>query len=258
MLSYGALAHVYDQLMDGTTYDQWVDYADRIWQHHSMKPRTIVDLGCGTGNIALPLAERGCHVVGIDLSADMLAIARSKQEQLTSSAKLDIHWIEQDMAAWSLPQQVDTVISFCDSLNYLLEEQDLARTFKQTYEGLRPGGLFIFDVHTRLTFETYAKEQPFTVNEEDIAYIWHCYLDEARHEIEHELTIFVKDQLLSEQSYFRRIDEWHCQRAYDLLWMKETLQSTGFDSVDCFGDFTMNPADEQTRRAFFVAKKSLT
>lgn len=271
-LSYGAFAYYYDQLMDDMPYPEWLDYIEAIWQEHGLQPQTVVDLGCGTGNIAIPLALRGYEVIGIDLSADMLAVARHKQEQLSVS-RPNVNWVESNMTQWQWPHTVDAVISLCDSMNYLLEENEVLQTFRQTYDGLSSGGIFIFDVHTHYTFKSYAEEQPFTWNEEDIAYIWHCYLDDHNYEIEHELTIFVKDAPLriteqitdgprnageepqANQDCFRRIDELHRQRAYSLKWLNDSLYETGFHDVACLADFMMKPADETTKRAFFIARK---
>src|SRR5690606_41329030 len=74
----------------------------------------------------------------------------------------------------SLHDALPILFSFCDCLNYLLEEDDIRRAFRQTYNGLREGGIFMFDVHSPAQVLAYAEEQPFIYNDDDVAYIWTC------------------------------------------------------------------------------------
>src|SRR5690606_20887114 len=174
MRAYKQFASVYDRLMEDMPYAEWLRFARQIWEKRNM-PETVVDLGCGTGSIAIPLAKSGFRVFGIDLSADMLTIARSKWDDNMGrgpSGAGSIRWLQQDMRDWELPEAVDTVLSFCDCINYLLEERDVEAAFRRTWRGLKEGGVFLFDVHAPRQLERYAEEQPFTLDERDVAYIW--------------------------------------------------------------------------------------
>jgi hypothetical protein len=161
------------------------------------------------------------------------------------------------MREWELPAPVDCVVSFCDCLNYLLEEEDIARIFSRTFHGLKQGGMFLFDVHTPKQLQAYAANQPFLLDEDDIAYIWTCDYNEKRLQIEHELTIFAAERFgpTDGAPLFRRFEETHVQRAYPLDWLKRELAQAGFGRIGCFADFTREPADEQAGRAFFAAHK---
>jgi SAM-dependent methyltransferase len=219
-------------------------------------PQIVADLGCGTGNIAIPLAEEGMIVYGIDISDTMLSVAREKGENPAhagASKAGDVRWLQQDMREWETPEPVDSVVSFCDSLNYLLEEDDLRQTFRRTHAGLKAGGLFIFDMHHPNQLRRYWEAQPYYLNEEAIAYIWTCEWDEGRLEIEHDLTLFVATD--NGDGHFRRIDETHIQRAYDPEWVVAELRRSGFVEVDLYADFRFVPPDEDTERLFFVARK---
>lgn len=243
MSSYRQFAAVYDRLMEEMPYPEWLRFTEQCWERYGV-PSTIVDLGCGTGSIAIPLAISGYNLYGIDLSDNMLAIAHRKWEETPQRAvsggkgKGSIQWLQQDMSAWELPQQVDAVLSFCDCLNYLTEETDIQAVFRSTYGGLKDGGVFIFDVHAPSTLHAYAKEQPFLLDEEDVSYIWTAELDEERLEIEHNLTIFAKDAYDSSGRYVR-IDETHVQRAYDPEWLYKELLAAGFSKVDRYADFQL-------------------
>lgn len=259
MRSYKQFAYVYDELMEDMPYSEWLGFARLGWEKFG-KPRTVVDLGCGTGTLAIPLVQEGFHVTGIDLSADMLSVARRKLELFPVGSRWmregNIRWIQQDMRDWELPEPADSVISFCDCLNYLLDESDVARTFERTLQGLKPGGSFMFDVHHPRQFERYETEQPFIYDEDNISYIWTCDLDAERHEIEHRLTIFARaEETAKSEELFYRFEETHIQRAYEPQWLLAQLHEAGFSEVHIFGDFIWEPPTEETSRLFFVAIK---
>jgi SAM-dependent methyltransferase len=260
-MSYTKFAYYYDRLMDNLPYTDWLRFMDSCWERYG-KPKTLVDLGCGTGSLAIPLAQNGLQVTGIDLSEDMLAVAQNKSQGIPGG--VNVAWVQQDMREWELHEQVDAAVSFCDCLNYILEEDEIVQAFRQTYQGLKSGGLFIFDVHTPFTLISYAETQPFFMNEEDIAYIWTSELEDETCEICHELTLFVREDdgksSLSkdrspQESKFLRFEETHVQRGYRLDWLKRQLLDIGFIDVECFGDFRFEPVHAETERAFFVCHK---
>ncbi|SFE21579.1 Methyltransferase domain-containing protein [Paenibacillus algorifonticola] len=255
MESYGEFAAVYDELMSDMPYEDWLWFTEQCWERYG-KPGVIADLGCGTGSIAIPLALTGMQVYGIDLSEDMLTVARSKWDEALSAAHGvrtgSAIWLQQDMRELELGAPVDAVISFCDCVNYLTEEADVIAAFEAVYAALRPGGVFLFDVHPKAQLIRYAEEQPFVLDEDKAAYIWTCELDEERCEIEHHLTIFAHES----GERFHRFEEMHVQRAYEADWMAEQLQAAGFSKVERFADFKLEPQNESSERLFFAAVKS--
>lgn len=264
-MAYQRFAYHYDRLMEDMPYPDWIAFARQCWDKFG-QPRTVVDLGCGTGSLSIPLAQLGYDVTGIDLSEDMLAVAQHKAEEAAKREPFPpggaVRWLQQDMREWELGRPADTVISFCDCFNYLLEEEDVEQTIHRVYEGLKPGGVFAFDMHTPYLLQHYYETQPFLLNEDDIAYIWTCDFDPGRCEIEHALTIFVQENQLLDlgsddavKQRFERVEEYHVQRAYPLEWVRQTLKDAGFSRTECAADFLWKSPTETTQRAFFVAVK---
>ena len=253
-VAYGQFAGHYDRLMADMPYGRWLSFARQCWARYG-EPGRIVDLGCGTGSVSVPLAQAGKHVTGIDLSDSMLAVAHGKQQQAAAAitaAGGSVVWLQQDMREWEVDQQADAVVSFCDCVNYLLEEQDVRDMLHCTAQGLRTGGLFVFDAHAPGQLEAYAEQQPFHLNEDDIAYIWTCEYDRVRWQIEHELTIFAQHD---GTSMFRRFTESHTQRAYAADWLDSELQQSGFEVLARCADFEWRAPDNSSERLFFVARK---
>ncbi len=259
-MSYGKFAYVYDELMQDMPYAKWQRFTLEAWKKYG-NPSEVVELGCGTGTLTAMLAEQGYRMTGIDLSEDMLAVARDKADERPMLQGLlrsgSLRFACQDMTEWAAPEPVDSVISFCDCLNYLTEEEQVEAAFRATYEGLKPGGSFLFDVHHPNTLRRYEEEQPFVLDEGDISYIWTCGLDEERVEIEHHLRIFVRRQgdSSSSKDTYDRFDEFHVERAYDPQWLQEALLRAGFSSVETYADFEWKKNDDESERLFYVAVK---
>ncbi|MGG2199265.1 MULTISPECIES: class I SAM-dependent DNA methyltransferase [Paenibacillus] len=261
-MAYERFSYVYDRLMEDMPYEEWLQFARQCWDKYGT-PRTVVDLGCGTGSLAIPLAMLGHEVIGIDLSGDMLTIAQQKADTAQREAPFakggKLTLLQQDIREWTIGKPADAVVSFCDCLNYLLEPDDLADAFRQTYAGLAPGGIFAFDMHTPYQLQSYWESQPFMLNEDDVAYIWTCDFDSERCEIEHELTVFVKEdegaKRESAGERFIRVDETHRQRAYPLDQVTLLLKAAGFHDISVYADFLWKKPTEDTQRAFFVAVK---
>src|SRR4051794_3766816 len=114
-MSYEQFAYTYDRLMNSMPYEAWLRFTKECFERYQIKPTTIVDLGCGTGNLSIPLAAQGFQVTGLDLSEDMLAVAEQKQSEQPSQHRGGaVRWIQQDLREWELGEEVDVAISFCD------------------------------------------------------------------------------------------------------------------------------------------------
>ena len=107
---------------------------------HGISEGLILDLGCGTGTMTRLLRQKGYDMIGVDASAEMLEIART--------IRMKILYLQQDMREFELYGTVAAVVCVCDSLNYLLEEEDLAEVFSLVHNYLDQNGVFIFDMNT--------------------------------------------------------------------------------------------------------------
>jgi ubiquinone/menaquinone biosynthesis C-methylase UbiE len=237
------MAAVYDKLMAETPYDQWLDWVERSFQQ-GKKPLSVLDVGCGTGAVAIPLAKRGYRVTGVDMSAEMLAIAYDKMRAEQAS----VTWVEQDMRELEV-EPADAVISLCDSLSYLTEEEDVQETFRRVFAHLTPGGVFLFDVHSPYKMLHVFGDETFTYQDDEVSYIWQCFCDPLRLEVEHQLTFFLRQP----NGLYERVEEEHWQRAYQPIQLVRWLTDAGFTQISVTADFTDLPPQAKSERLFFRA-----
>ncbi len=242
-MSYNRFASVYDALMQDAPYDEWNNYLQK-----EALPGTLIDIGCGTGELSVRFAHAGFQVTGVDLSGDMLAIAREKAEM----HKLSIPLFQQDMRELEGLGPFQTAVIFCDSLNYLKTEEDVQKTFQSVYSQLEPGGLFLFDVHSAYKINHVFQDQTFADAAEDISFIWNAFPGEYPDSVEHELTFFVQ----AENGLYDRFDEVHYQRTFSPGQYKLWLEKAGFNVVSVTADFTDKAPWKESERIFIKAKKS--
>jgi SAM-dependent methyltransferase len=131
----------YDRLYKDKNYTKECDFVESVFKKNHLKVRRILDLGCGTGGHSLVLAKRGYEVVGVDISNEMLNIARSKAK----AAKLSVKFIQGDITKLNLKEKFDAVISMFAVIGYQTTEKNILKSFGAAKKHLLPGGLFLFD-----------------------------------------------------------------------------------------------------------------
>ena len=143
MTIFETYSQFYDLLYAEKNYDAECEFLESVWKRYiDREVRSILDLGCGTGGHALPLAGKGYAVTGVDLSPAMLAIAGEKAQ--TNGIKVE--WQTGDIRTIRLQRTFDAVISMFAVIGYQTENQDVSDAFETARIHLEPGGLVIFDV----------------------------------------------------------------------------------------------------------------
>ena len=282
MEAYTGFAQVYDIFMDDTPYEEWCGYLTGVLEKYresgsagaagTAVPKTgnnyiietdddviknnlqqehnsILDLGCGTGTLTELLARQGYDMIGIDNAQEMLQIAMDKRD----ASGLDILYLLQDMREFELYGTVGAVISVCDSVNYLLEEEDIARTFRLVNNYLFPKGIFIFDFNTVYKYAAVIGDATIAENREECSFIWDNYYHEAEQINEYDLTIFVRQK--TGEGLYRRFQETHYQRGYELEQMKDFLRQAGLVFLEAIDADTQEAVRNESERIYVVARK---
>ncbi len=245
--AYGGFARVYDTLMDDIPYEDWADYIYRLLREHDVPEGLLLDLGCGTGALSRCLARRGYDVIGVDASEDMLMIARENAFE----EGMDILFLLQDMREFELYGTVGAVVSVCDSLNYILEEEELLQVFQLVNNYLDPKGIFLFDLNTRYKYETLMGERTIAENRETCSFIWENYYDRKTGVNEYDLTLYLE----AEDGRYDRIEETHFEKMYEEKTVKELLERAGLKFLAVYDGFTKCPPRADSERLVFVARE---
>ncbi|MBC1476766.1 class I SAM-dependent DNA methyltransferase [Listeria welshimeri] len=243
-MSYEYFPGFYDGLMDSELYDEWIEFSAEFIDD---SPKKVLDLACGTAEFALRLSFLGHQVTGVDLSKEMVAVAKEK----VAAAEINLPILEQDMSKLALNQSFDVVTCFCDSLNYLETEQALEETIQAVSTHLEPNGLFLFDVHSVFKIDQGFKDYTYGDSDEEISTIWNSFPGEFPHSVEHELTFYI----LGENDTYNRVDELHKERTYPITTYENLLKKYNFTKIEVYADFGFEKPTNTSERIFFVARK---
>ena len=129
-------AQYYDILYAEKDYAQETDFIEKCINYY-YPARTILELGCGTGNYTKIFSDRGYDVTGIDISVKMLEIARKKSRSI---------FLNLDMRNFLLSEKFDCCLALFAVLGYVTSNSDVEKVFKNVRSHLVLNGLFIFDI----------------------------------------------------------------------------------------------------------------
>lgn len=261
---YSGFAWYYDDFMNDIPYDRWTENLCSLLSGYGINDGLVCELGCGTGEITMRLSEAGYDMIGIDISEEMLTVAREKQydaaddpennEQEAEKERQPILYLRQDMREFELFGTVRAVVSICDSMNYITEFTDLVEVFKKVNNYLDPDGIFIFDLKSDYFFRTEYADNSFSdIDEESGASLsWKNHYDAEKHL--NTYTIDIKEIFEDEEGEeWEETHEEHIQRAYAVEEVKKALELAGLRFLKLLDADTMTEPVENTKRYYFVA-----
>lgn len=223
-------------------YEKIYKFIREVLGKKSLEPELVLEMACGTGGLTEKLVI-DYKVHAFDLSDDMLSVCENKIR--SKNLKL----FKQNMAGFSAPASYDAIFSVGDSLNYVTDVKDFEAAIKSSYDHLKDGGIFIFDLNTEYKFKNIP---PVTVDEvEDVLYIWENIYDEKEKLNTYGVNFFrnIKD------NDYKRFYEEHLERAYDLSFVKNLLEKIGFKDIEVYDDYEFKEVSDETSRYTFIARR---
>lgn len=211
---------------------------------------SLLDLCCGTGQLALYFLENGYRVTGIDLSEHMLIHARENASAYVEEGQA--RFLQADAADFSVDDQFGLVVSTFDALNHIDGQAALEKCFQSVFAALVPDGFFVFDLNTRgglMRWNNISVDD----SEEAMVVTRGIYDGEGDRAFT-KLSGFFR----MANGLYERFDETVFNYVFDMAWVREALLRTGWQHVHCarFDDLaTPIPDPEQEDRTFFVANK---
>ncbi len=246
MDAYKSFAEVYDLFMDNVPYDLWCEHLVELLDLQGVPKGLVAELGCGTGKMTRRLARAGYDMIGIDNSYEMLDMAMNGDHQE------GILYLCQDMREFELYGTVAAVVSVCDSMNYITDQEDLVQVFSLVNNYLDPGGVFVFDMNTEYKYRELLGENVFAENRDEGSFIWENYYEEDSGINQYDLTLYIREE---EMELYHRYEETHFQKAYSYDEVKECLQKAGMEFVDTLDAETLQPPVDTTERVYFIARE---
>jgi len=245
---YDLLAPFYDSINSDLDYVKWADFIEDIIKREYAPgvPELLLDLGCGTGKMTLELASRGYDMTGIDLSVEMLDIARGEAERLGH----DVLWLCQDLREFELYGTVDVAVACLDTVNHLTEAEDMLTFLSLVHNYLVPEGLFIFDVNGRYKFENIYSDRSYVMEEEGAVCIWQNDYDPETRLCDFYITLFSEK---TDGSY-ERYDDSETERMYTIEDLKTFLASSGFEFIGAYSDYDFTSASDDSERIYIAAR----
>lgn len=245
MGAYEALAASYDRLTNDVDYEATVAFYREILAAEGLRPRTAVDLACGTGSVSVLLAKQGLRVIGVDMSEEMLTVAQQKADALTNPPR----FVCQKLQNLTLPRGVDLAVCALDSLDYITNPEDCAEAIRRVYRALNPGGIFIFDVNTPEKLRAM-DGQVFLDEDDDVYCVWRGDFDEESNICTYGMDLFQRQGRLWHRSF-----EEHREYAYSAQQLTGYLKAADFTNIRVYADRRMEPPRAGEQRIYIKARK---
>ncbi len=239
---YGDFAAVYDLLTENVPYDEIAAYYGKILRSIT-DGRRLLDMGCGTGNLTVRLAETGFDVIGQDASEEMLSVAAGKSDRVI--------WICQDMAETDIGEEIDCVISTLDSLNHLVGAEELQQCFYAAAKSLKAGGAFVFDMNTIYKHREILGENSFVYDVDGAYCVWSNTFCPEDNGVDIDLDLFFEE---SDGRYSRGGESFR-EVAYSPEEVCEMLENAGFEVLKIYDYLSFEQPSEKSEKLLFAAKR---
>lgn len=214
-----------------------IKYGDLIYNViniYNLNIKSVLDVACGTGILASKLYNENFEVSGIDISEDMINVAK---ETTTG-----IEFAVADMVNFTLNKKFQLITCAFDALNYLVTDSDMKKTLKNVFLHLEDNGIFIFDINTPVLYE----ERHFGI------------IDRKFDNIEFKQILEYDKASKIGKTVFDFGDnqcETHIQKVYTVEEMDAFLLNSGFEIMNRYKDFRLSPIDDKAYKIFYVVKK---
>lgn len=245
MNAYHALAKSYDRLTEDVDYNAIVAFYETLLKREGVQPRSAIDLACGTGSVALLLADRGLRVLGVDMSEDMLVVANDRAAEMENPP----YFVRQKLQSLSLPRGADLAVCALDGFDYILDPKDLKAAIFRIYRALNPGGTLIFDVNTPEKLRAM-DGQVFLDEDDDVYCVWRGEFDEETNILSYGMDLFQR-----QGNTWHRSFEEHREYAYTEAQLRSFLKEAGFTAIEVFADGLLESPRAGEQRIYFKARK---
>ena len=245
---YGSVAEFYDALNADFDYQAYASYiVGQIRLNEKINSSLVLDLACGTGKMTFLLREHGYDMTGVDISEEMLGVAR---DICYDKGIDDVLLLCQGMQNFELYGTVDACVCCLDSLNYLTKIDDLKKCLSLVHNYLIPDGVFVFDINTPYRFENVYAQNAYILECEDALLAWQNDYNKKSKLCRFYLSLFEEN----ENGSYTRYDEVQTERCYSKKQILDALSDAGFEIISIHGDFDGSDATDTDEKWFITAR----
>jgi SAM-dependent methyltransferase len=247
-------SHYYNLIYQDKDYVVEVNYTLSLLNKHQPNLESILEFGCGTGNHALILAEKGYQIDGFDLSAEMIAIANEKLQKLPQDIASRVSFKQGDLRTICIEKQYDVVIALFHVMSYQISNEDLSAAFATAKNHLKPGGIFLFDCWYGpgvLSDRPVTRVKRLEDEHTSIVRIAEPVMFPDDNLVDVNYQIFINHKQTATQENFR---ETHRMRYLFKPEVRFFLEKHQLELLDCYEE---NPSPDRTTSAwsvYFIAK----
>ena len=240
---YKDFAYIYDKLSFDLDYEKYANNIKNLVEKNNIKRENMLELACGTGMLTNHFFDFFEKIDALDLSQSMLEVFSKKFQE----EKVSLY--NYNMVDFENENSYDLIVILLDSINYILDADDLKKLIENSFKNLKKGGLLIFDINSEYKMEEVFGSKSYVYEYEDIFYTWDNIKDDDI--IDMELNFFVEN----EDGSYQRIIENQVERYYSVDFMKNILRKNNFSSIEIFDEDDMGKVKDDTLRILFKAIK---
>lgn len=248
-MAYNEFAYFYDELNGEADYDALYTYVTDQLKAHGVTEGILADLGCGTGDLTLMLAQAGYDMIGVDQSEEMLAVLREKAEELGVSHGLLL--LRQDILGLDLYGTIRGAVSTFDTYNHIGPAPRFEQAVARAAFFMEKGGVFIFDLNTPYKHREVLANNEFVLEGPDAVCRWRNACSPEGDRVDISISI---DYLDTGETFREEFSEY----TYEADYVKEVLGQHGFALADLRDGETFGPLRPDSQRYIFTAVKQYT
>lgn len=242
MSAFDITAHLYDRI-NGDQYAPYAAFLKQCFRYARIPVKEVLDLGCGTGGITALLVESGFDMVAVDISPEMLSVAKDRE------GSENILYVCQDMRSLDLYGTVQAAYSSFDCLNYLSKASELDKVFSLLRNYIETGGVLVFDVNTLYRYQNVFADNSYVYEFGDDMLVWQNHYSPSSQKCSFYLTYFQA----SGRGTYTRYDEVQKQRYFPQKTILSLLKKNRFSAEGVFGSTDFAPLQETSEKAYYVA-----
>lgn len=246
MAGYTDFSKFYDLLTNDVDYFRRTDYLLNLFEKFENRPTLLLDLACGTGGFSTEFAKRGIETIGVDISAEMLSVAKEKAK----NENLDVLFLCQDATELDLFGTVDGAICCLDSLNHITDYRDFKKAISRVSLFLEKDKLFIFDLNTEFKHKEILSNNTFVIEDESVYCVWQNLYDDKRKQSDICLDFFEE-----KNGTYHRYSEEFSERYYDDGKVRKALSDANLEVLAVYEELTEKKPRKNTQRVVYVTRR---